>query len=133
MPEGAVARRPGVPYPFEKLEVWQLAPALVRNVYNLCRQLPKSETYALGDQLRRASVSVALNIAEGRAGDSDAEFRRYLGISLKSPVEVVACVKVAQTLSMVAEREATRLCQCCDVLEAKLRRFRQTLKRGGSE
>ncbi len=133
MPEAVAARRPGVPYPFEKLEVWRLALALVGNVYDLCRQLPRSETYALGDQLRRASVSVALNIAEGRAGDTDAEFRRYLGISLKSLVEVVACIKVAQSLRLVAAREAARLCECCDALEAKLRRFRQTLKRGGGE
>jgi four helix bundle protein len=58
---------------FEKLEVWQLAIEYTDLCYWLAEQLPKREEYNLSSQLRRAAVSVALNIAEGSTGQSDAE------------------------------------------------------------
>jgi four helix bundle protein len=50
---------------FEKLEVWQLAIEYADLCYSLAEQMPKQEEYNLSSQLRRAAVSVALNIAEG--------------------------------------------------------------------
>lgn len=100
---------------------------MVRKVYVLARRLPASETYGLGDQFRRSAVSVALNIAEGRAADSDAEFRRFLGIALRSLVEVQACARVAVALEMLDPASADRLCEEGDHLEARLRQFRKKL------
>jgi len=116
-------------YQFEKLEVWRLALELTGKVYTAARSLPKSELYALGDQVRRAAVSVGLNIAEGRAADSDAEFRRYLGIALKSLVEVVACLKMCRYLGLLSEEQVNELCESCDQIEAKLRNLRRRLER----
>jgi four helix bundle protein len=112
---------------FEKLDVWQLAIRLIKHVYHLSSKLPKSETYCLIDQLRRAAVSVALNIAEGRAADSDAEFRRFLGFSLKSVVEVAAAGRICEELGLLENRDVEQLRLLCDELEAKLRKFRQRL------
>jgi four helix bundle protein len=114
-------------YPFEKLEVWRLALELTGRAYAAARSLPKSEFYGLGDQLRRAAVSVGLNIAEGRAADSDAEFRRYLGIALKSLVEVIACLKTGAYLGMLNDDKVAEMGRSCDQLEAKLRSLRKTL------
>ena len=50
-------------------------------VYSLTKTFPKDETYGLISQLRRASVSVASNIAEGRGRLTDGEFRQFLGIA----------------------------------------------------
>ena len=52
---------------YRDLVVWQRAIDLVPEVYQLVKQLPKEETYALGDQLRRAAVSIPANVAEGQA------------------------------------------------------------------
>jgi four helix bundle protein len=97
-------------YPFEKLEVWQLAVDLTEAVYVAARSLPRAEMFALGDQMRRASVSVALNIAEGRAADSEAEFNRFLGIALRSLIEVEACVRLGVRLGLVNVQHAQHLC-----------------------
>ena len=62
--------------------------------------LPKSEVYGLSSQFRRASTSIALNIAEG-AGSSNAEFRRYLQISLNSVKEYVVCTEIGYRQSYI--------------------------------
>ncbi len=72
-------------------------------------------------------MSVGLNIAEGRAADSDAEFRRYLGIALKSLVEVIACLKTGAYLGMLNDDKVAEMGRSCDQLEAKLRSLRKTL------
>jgi len=113
---------------FEKLDVWRLGIVLIKSVYRSVDKLPKAEIFCLGDQLRRASVSVALNIAEGRAADTDAEFRRFLGYSLKSVVEVTAAAQVCLELELLEASEVERLRRLCDELEAKLRAFRSRLK-----
>src|SRR4051812_17860446 len=76
---------------FEKLEVWQLAIEYTDLCYSLAERLPKHEEYNLASQLRRAAVSIALNIAEGSTGQSDAEQARFLGMALRPLIETVAC------------------------------------------
>ena len=116
-------------YPFEKLEVWQLAVDLTEAVYVVARDLPRSESFVLGDQIRRASVSVSLNIAEGRAADSEPEFNRFLGIALKSLVEVEACLRLGGRLGLMDTENADGICAVADPLEAKLRTLRARLKK----
>jgi four helix bundle protein len=114
-------------YSFEKLEIWDLALDLLKTIYHLARKLPKDESFGLAGQMKRAVISIALNIAEGRAADSDAEFRRYLGISLKSLVEVIGCIKICLFLNFIKEKEAKDILLLCDKIEAKIRSFRKTL------
>jgi four helix bundle protein len=66
---------------FQDLTVWQRAMELTVCIYSLTREFPKDEVYGLTSQLRRASVSVASNIAEGRGRMTDGEFRQVLGIA----------------------------------------------------
>src|SRR3712207_527297 len=81
----------GMPFKFEKLEVWQYALEYVDLIYEVAGQLPKSEEYNLKSQLVRAATSVALNIAEGSTGQTDIEQARFLGLALRSLLETVAC------------------------------------------
>ena len=74
---------------FKKLIVWQKAMDLVDEVYALQRGFPKSEIFGLGDQLRRAVVSIPSNIAEGNGRTSPKELVHFLSIARGSVYEVV--------------------------------------------
>lgn len=63
---------------YKDLLVWQKSMELVDEVYRLVRKLPADERYALGDQLRRAVVSIPSNIAEGFGRDSHKDFAHFL-------------------------------------------------------
>lgn len=80
---------------FEKLRVWQEGRNFVSVVYKITDTFPKEEKFALTDQLRRAVVSIILNIAEGSDTKSDLHFKRYLRSSLGSNNEVVSCLYIA--------------------------------------
>ena len=73
---------------FQDLTVWQSAMEMTVSIYTLTKAIPKEEMYGLTSQLRRASVSVASNIAEGRGRVTDGEFRQFLGIAQGSTYEV---------------------------------------------
>jgi len=80
---------------FEKLEVWKEARELILLIYNITSKFPASERFGLVDQIRRAAVSVALNIAEGSTKGSDPDFRRYLKIAQGSINELVTAFYIA--------------------------------------
>jgi len=83
-------------YKFENLEVWKLAMRFNALVYELADALPKSEKFNLNSQMRRASTSIALNIAEGSTGQSDAEQSRFLSFAIRSCIEVIACYRLIE-------------------------------------
>jgi four helix bundle protein len=78
-------------FKFENLEIWQLALDYIDLIYDIADALPREEEFNLKSQIRRAATSVALNIAEGSTGQSDAEQNRFLGLALRSLIETVAC------------------------------------------
>ena len=78
-------------YKFEQLEVYQLSLDYIDKIYTLAEKLPRSESYNLGSQITRAATSIALNIAEGSTGQSDAEQGRFLSMALRSLLETIAC------------------------------------------
>ena len=82
-------------FKFEKLEVWQLALEMANNIHILTRNFPKGEMFSLTSQIKRAADSVALNIAEGSTGQSDAEQRRFLGYAQRSALEVVCALHLS--------------------------------------
>jgi four helix bundle protein len=97
-------------YRFEKLRVYHNAVALVQQIYGLSRILPKTELFALIDQLKRSSTSIVLNIAEGTGARGDVEFKNFLRHALKSLYETVAGLKLAEKLFDSNIKEAIRLC-----------------------
>lgn len=83
---------------FKKLKIWQNSIELIRVVYKITNTFPKDELFGIISQLRRAVVSINLNIAEGSASKSDIEFRRFLIMSLKSVYESVAIIEISKEL-----------------------------------
>ncbi len=84
------------------LIVWQRAIELTVCIYKLTRSFPKDELYGLTSQMRRASISVASNIAEGRGRLNPAEFRQFLGLAQGSTFELKTQLLVARRLGMGA-------------------------------
>lgn len=85
--------------------VWQKSLVLVREIYNLTRAFPAFERYALGDQMRRAAVSIPSNIAEGQAHYSDREFVHFLRHSLGSAAELDTQILISIDLGYAAQPE----------------------------
>lgn len=73
---------------FKNLNIWKLSVELTNEIYNLTDNFPKSEIFGLTSQIRRCSVSVASNIAEGSSRSSNKDFNRFLEISLGSLYEL---------------------------------------------
>ena len=80
---------------FEKLEVWQKAIELTDAVYNFTRPFPNEERFGLTSQMRRCSVSVASNIAEGSGRGSTPDFARFVEIAYGSLMELITQLKIA--------------------------------------
>lgn len=80
---------------FEDIQAWQEARKLVKMIYQLTNKDMFSKDYGMKDQIRRASVSVMANIAEGFDCESKVEFARFLGIARRSAVEVQSLLYAA--------------------------------------
>ncbi|MBR6315117.1 MAG: four helix bundle protein [Clostridia bacterium] len=83
---------------YKELIVWQKSMELAEKVYLLVKALPKEETYALSDQIRRAAVSIPSNIAEGHARQSQKEFSQFLCIARGSRAELETQLLLARRL-----------------------------------
>jgi four helix bundle protein len=73
---------------FEDLIIWQKSIVLTKQIYAITRKFPKEEIYGLSNQLRRASVSVASNIAEGYGRITRNDYKRFLSFSFGSTFEI---------------------------------------------
>jgi len=117
-----------MPYKFEQLEVWKLAVEYLDLIYKLAEVLPRSEDYNLKSQITRAATSIALNIAEGSQGQSDAEQARFLGMAIRSLVETVACQKIIQRRGYIQDGDLlNQAYENSQILARKLQSFRKTL------
>ena len=114
-------------YRFEKLEVYELGEELVVIVYDICREFPRSEEFGLTSQLKRAIVSVVLNIAEGSAFAGDKEFRRFVGISIGSLVETRAGLLLAIKLNFIKRENVENVFRLIDSLFFKLLALKKSL------
>lgn len=90
-----------MPQDIHDLKVWQKAIELAVSIYDLTRAYPREEVYGLTSQMRRASVSVASNIAEGRGRLSPGEFRHFLGLAQGSLFELRTQITVSEKLGIV--------------------------------
>src|SRR5690606_19858414 len=79
-------------FKFEKLIIWQKAMGFGEEINDIAIGFPKREMYNLSSQISRAADSIALNISEGSIEQSNVEFNRFLGYSVRSIAEVVTCL-----------------------------------------
>jgi four helix bundle protein len=85
---------------YEDLDVWQLAMTVAEQCYTLTKSSPKEELYGLTSQIRRASVSIPANIAEGYGRDSTGNFIQFLRIALGSSRELETHLLLSNRLNL---------------------------------
>jgi four helix bundle protein len=86
---------------YKDLVVWQKSIALCTQVYKFCEKFPRSELYGLTDQMKRAAVSVASNIAEGQARQHRGEFVQFLSVANASLAELDTQRTIATNLNLI--------------------------------
>jgi four helix bundle protein len=113
---------------FETLEIWQMAKEYATGVYAVTAKFPRHKDYGLKSQLNRAVNSIALNIAEGTAKNSNKAFDYHLEIALGSTFEVVAGSFLANDRAYITEVERRALYQDGQRLAKSINAFRNTLE-----
>ncbi len=117
-----------MPFKFEKLIVWQKAVDLSDFVNQTTKLFPKEEMYILSSQMKRAADSVSLNIAEGSTGQTNPEFRRFLGIALRSAIEVVGCIHLAKRRGYISDQDFDKIYKMCEEILVMINALRNSLK-----
>ncbi len=92
-------------FKFENLIIWQKAMEMGEDMNMLADKFPNKELYNLSSQIRSAADSIALNITEGSIGQSNPEFKRFMGYSIRSLAEVVTCLHKARRRDYITKDE----------------------------
>ena len=98
---------------YKKLETWQRAMDLVEQIYRATKTFPAEEKYGLTSQIRRASVSIPSNIAEGQCRRRTRAFAHHVSIALGSHGEVETCLELAVRLQFLTKPQ-------CDALDGTI-------------
>lgn len=108
---------------FEEIEAWQTARELTKLIYAVTDEGRISRDFGLKDQIRRASVSVMSNIAEGFESQTQALFIRYLGIAKASVGEVRSQLYVTRDLNYLIEEQFTHILQTVEKVSRQIACF----------
>lgn len=114
---------------YKELIVWQKSIELVKEIFVLTENFPKSELYGLVSQMRRAAVSIPSNIAEGYGRNSSKEYAQFYFIAYGSALEVETQLIISKELQFVTEKELTKskllLEEVCKMLYAMIKKMRE--------
>ena len=113
---------------FENLEVWRDAMDLAVDIYRVTESFPKEEQFGVKSQLRRATTSIALNIAEGKGRYHDKEFVQFLYFARGSLYETITLLKLAMRLSYITQNQSHHALQSCFNIMSKLSGLINSLK-----
>ncbi|OHT45118.1 four helix bundle protein [Flavobacterium tructae] len=113
---------------FRKILVWQKSISLVTKIYKITNRFPKEEMFGLTSQIRRSSISIPSNIAEGSGRESTKEFLRFLFISLGSLFEMQTQLEIAKNIIYINEEEFNLLYEDSREIERMLASLIKKLK-----
>ena len=111
---------------FRDLEIWKLGKEIVLDVYRTTGPFPKDEMYGLVSQMRRASVSIPSNVAEGFNRLHNKEYRQLLYVALGSCAELETQVEIAADLGYL---EGTLQDRLIEKLDHEIRTIRNLIKK----
>jgi four helix bundle protein len=113
-------------YSFEKLHVWKDAKELAKQVYVITGQFPSEEKFGLTSQLRRASISVSSNIAEGSSRQTSKEKAYFTSIAFSSAVEVLNQVILCLELDLIEKADYQTIRDQIEKITNKLNALRKS-------
>ena len=113
---------------FRKLLIWQKSMALITKIYFSTNKFPKEEVFGLTSQIRRSSISIPSNIAEGSGRESDKDFLRFLNISIGSLFEMQTQLEIAKNITYLKEEEFNNLYEDSREVERMLVSFIKKIK-----
>lgn len=105
---------------YKELKVWQRSIELVLEIYKAMSLLPADEKFGLISQMKRCSVSISSNIAEGAGRGSDAQFRYFLNIAQGSAFELETQLIVSNKLGLLSDEHANDLRNKTEVIQKML-------------
>ena len=121
---------------YKDLIVWQKSMDLTVEVYRLVKFLPREETYALADQMRRAVVSIPSNIAEGHGRFSTREYIHFLTVARGSQTELETQLQICLRINYFSEPQVELALNLCEevnkMLNALITSMRSRLKNSES-
>ena len=113
---------------FKDLEIWKLSREFCRDIYQVTLDFPEGEKFGLVNQLRRSSVSVPSNIAEGASGRSSRDFDRFLEIATGSCYEIETHLLIANDLGFLKDEKINILQMKLTSIIKMISKFRTSLK-----
>ncbi len=113
---------------FEEIKAWQLGRELVKSIYALSKKGEFSKDYGFKDQIRRATISIMSNVAEGFERFSKKEFIQYLNIARGSAGEVRSHLYLALDLEYIKQEEFTDMKRKCESISGHIWNFMKYLK-----
>lgn len=118
---------------YRDLKVWQNAMDIAERCYVFTRDFPRDELYGMTSQIRRASVSIAANIAEGYGRDSTGNFVNFLKTAQGSLKELETHLLLCARIGVVAPGAADPLLLQCDELGRMLRAFIRSIQQSAED
>lgn len=112
---------------FEELEIWNLSLAYAKKVYVIAEKFPRHEVFGLTSQVKRASLSVSSNIAEGTGSSSVKDFCKFLDISIKSTLETISQMRFAKEMGYITDESLGSLYKDTEKLVRKTRMLKKPL------
>ncbi len=114
---------------FEKLKIWQKSMDLLVDVYKANEDYPKEEKYGLTSQMRRSTVSIPSNIAEGSGRNSNQQFNYFLGVASGSTSELITQTFLSERLELIDSSTMGNIVdQCVEVSKMNIA-LQQTLNK----
>jgi len=114
---------------YRELKVWQRAMDLIEQCYHITRSFPADERFGLTSQIRRASVSVAANIAEGQGRNHTKEFLNHLSMARGSLMEVETLLLASQRVGIIPQESLEPILATSAEVSRMLTGLRQALEK----
>ena len=115
---------------YRELQVYERSYQAARAIYRMTKGFPKEEQYGMTDQMRRSSLSIALNIAEGYAKrESQQEFKRFLMMALGSANEMEVLIEFARDEGYISEEQYEKATEEYEAIGKMLNRMIQAVKK----
>ncbi len=112
---------------YKKLDFWKRSCDFCTILYSTTSEFPENEKFGLTSQLRRASVSIASNIAEGASRKSNKDFSRFLEIALGSAFEVETQLLICQNLSFISSENYQKAIDELTIIIRQIRKFKEMI------